>query len=70
MDALCNVGKLFGIGTDCWSHTYGSTDGIKYICLNKLYRDMADEGFIVYSFGLSNDWSFEISMVSLGCKVE
>ena len=47
----------------------GGMDGSKFICLDKLYFDLKNKSCLVYSFGLSDDWTFEESMTDLGCQV-
>lgn len=50
--------------------TGGIIDGSKYICMDKLYLDIKNQECLVYSFGLSDDWTFEEVMADLGCKVK
>ena len=64
---ICKMGKLFG--EHKWNPVRASTDGLKYICIDKLYADIKANRCLVYSFGLADDWSFEESMVALGCTV-
>ena len=47
----------------------GASDGDKFLCLDSLFHDITDENCLVYSFGISDDWSFELSIAELGCKV-
>ena len=47
----------------------GSSDGEKFICLDYLKQDIANKQCLVYSFGIGDDWTFEESMVELGCVV-
>ena len=42
-------------------------DGDKYICMDKI--SLENHSCIIYSFGISNDWTFEDHMDSLGCSV-
>ena len=44
-------------------------DGDKSICLDTLYDDIINKNCLIYSFGLSDDWTFEENMANLGCKV-
>ena len=46
-----------------------AVDGDKSICLDTLFKDIKNETCLIYSFGLSDDWTFEESMAILGCKV-
>ena len=42
-------------------------DGEKRVCLDDIRKSSSH--CIVYSFGLAGDWSFEESMVKMGCHV-
>ena len=64
---VCRVGKIFG--GHMWSPSDASTDGLKYICMDKLYKSIKANECLVYTFGLADDWSFEVAMVELGCRV-
>lgn len=44
-------------------------DGTKFICLDELYKDLISQRCLIYSFGLSDDWTFEENMANFGCKV-
>ncbi|KAF0288584.1 Methyltransferase-like protein 24 [Amphibalanus amphitrite] len=45
-------------------------DGHKYVCLDGEQLDMPHtDRCLVYSFGISNDWSFDDSMADFGCTV-
>ena len=44
-------------------------DGTKFICLDELYKDLIRQRCLIYSFGLSYDWTFEENMADFGCKV-
>ena len=41
-------------------------DGEKHICIDRLYPALQNGTCLVYSFGLADDWDFEIWMASLG----
>ena len=49
--------------------TWPQMDGVKKICMDKIYNDVISDSCLVYSFGLSEDWSFEEIMALIGCKV-
>ena len=51
---------------ETWPHM----DGVKRLCMDQLYGDVKSNSCLIYSFGLSDDWSFEENMALLGCKVE
>ena len=44
-------------------------DGDKALCLDTLYKDIINNNCFIYSFGLSDDWTFEENMANLGCTV-
>ena len=44
-------------------------DGHKFVCMPELINDIENNECLVYSFGVSNDWSFERAMGDIGCKV-
>ena len=49
-----------------WIGQCGFLDGEKYICIDRLYSALQNGTCLVYSFGLADDWDFEIWMASLG----
>ena len=66
LQSFCTVGKFFG---GQWLSKCGGLDGNKYVCLDKLYNDVRTGNCLIYSFGVSGDWSFEEAMSQLGCTV-
>ena len=56
-------------GDHRWDPRLGSADGLKYVCMDRLRTAINADKCLVYSFGLADDWSFEESMMELGCKV-
>ena len=52
--------------TGRWANECGFLDGEKYICIDRLYPALQNGTCLVYSFGLADDWDFEIWMASLG----
>ena len=51
-------------------HSHGArSEGDKLLCLDNLFHDIIDGNCLVYSFGIADDWTFEISMADMGCKV-
>ncbi|KAK7077234.1 hypothetical protein SK128_020552 [Halocaridina rubra] len=46
----------------------GERDGDKAVCFNPVYN-ISPNDCIVYSFGISTDWSFDDAMAGLGCQV-
>ena len=67
VENTCRLSKVFGDHT--WNLHLASTDGLKYVCMDKLYADIIADKCLVYSFGLADNWSFEESMTALGCRV-
>jgi len=63
MQSFCRVLKRFG---GVWQGI--QVDGDKFVCLDNL---LAKDKCIIYSFGISNEWSFEDLMDSIGfgCKI-
>ena len=44
-------------------------DGHKFLCFSELMQDIKSNACLIYSFGVSGDWSFEKAMDDLGCRV-
>ena len=59
----CQIVKQFG---GRWSRDCGFEDGEKIICMDTVYEAVKNGTCLVYSFGLADDWDFEISMAGLG----
>ena len=66
LQSVCSVGKFFGGN---WQTYCGAMDGHKYVCLDKLYADIQSGDCLIYSFGISDDWTFEEAMAQLGCTI-
>ena len=47
----------------------GANDGGKFVCMDDKDIWKGDGQCLVYSFGISTDWSFEDDMSDLGCIV-
>ena len=62
----CTILKRFS-GT--WAPDCGFNDGEKLICMENLYRDLQNDTCLVYSFGLENNWDFEVFLAKIGCTV-
>ena len=45
-------------------------DGHKFVCADDFIYDINNERCLVYSFGLSDDTSFEEAMAEAGCEVQ
>ena len=44
-------------------------DGHKFVCMPELMYDIENDECLVYSFGVSNDWTFEKALGEIGCRV-
>ena len=44
----------------------GPLDGQKFVCMDKLYKAIQNDSCLVYSFGLADDWDFEVTLAHLG----
>ena len=44
-------------------------DGHKYVCADAEFSLLSASDCLVYSFGISDDWSFDYDMESFGCTV-
>ena len=44
----------------------GAIIGEKMICMDFLYKALNNGSCLIYSFGLADDWDFEIKMADLG----
>lgn len=63
LQSHCNVLKSFG---GHWTLDYEFLDGAKMVCMDGLYKAVRSGTCLVYSFGLADDWDFEMLMASLG----
>ena len=62
--------QLFLVKTDgTIVHPGGASEGDKMLCVDNMIHDITHGTCLVYSFGIADDWTFEISMAALGCKV-
>ena len=61
-----NVCKVFKTMGGRWSKYCGFLDGEKLVCMDGLYEAFRSRNCLVYSFGLADDWDFEILMAQLG----
>ena len=44
-------------------------DGDKFVCVDPEFSLLTTDRCLVYSFGISDDWSFDFDMESFGCTV-
>lgn len=66
LQSYCSVSKKIG---GQWLSNCGFLDGDKFVCMDKMKESVQKGDCLVYSFGLSDDWSFEEAMAGLGCTV-
>ena len=60
----CHVLKK--IGGSWRPKACGFLNGEKMVCMDHLYEAVMDKNCLIYSFGLSDNWDFEIAMANLG----
>ena len=65
-DTVCQLRYRIGGMYLSGCHVY---DGQKYVCMDELMEDIANNECIVYSFGIGGDWTFEDTIGAFGCKV-
>ena len=65
-DTVCRMKVRVG---GRYMSSWHAMDGQKYVCMDDLMIDVENQECVVYSFGISDDWSFEDKMAKLGCKV-
>ena len=61
-----NSCKIFKKFAGQWMDGCGFLDGEKLLCMDSLYHAILNETCLVYSFGLSDDWDFEIMLAKMG----
>ena len=44
----------------------GFQDGAKLMCMDGIYKALKNQTCLIYSFGLCDDWDFEIFLAELG----
>ena len=62
---------IFLPATNCFRFfpNCGSSDGEWYVCMDNIYQDVQRNKCLVYSFGISDDLTFEEEMAGIGCNV-
>ena len=60
--SLQRFGGIYQEGCQYW-------DGHKFVCMSELQHDIKNNLCLIYSFGISTDWSFEEAMDDFGCRV-
>jgi hypothetical protein len=67
LQAVCTLGKFLG---GQWIEGVGCIDGNKFVCLDNFYEDVKNGNCLIYTFGVSNDWTFEEMTASMGCRLK
>ena len=63
----CKILKKIG---GRWNNSpCGAVIGEKMICMDFLYEALNNGSCLIYSFGLADDWDFEIKMANLGKQI-
>ena len=65
-DTACKEKHRFGGDYLSYCHY---VDGGKYVCMDELIYDILNNECVIFSFGISDDWTFEDMMDDLGCTV-
>ena len=52
-----------------WATDCGSVDGSKNVCMDYFLPSVKAKKCLIYSFGISDDWTFEDAMADFGCQV-
>ena len=54
------------VGGSWRSNSCGFVNGEKMVCMDVIYEALKNDSCLIYSFGLSDNWDFEIAMAELG----
>ena len=65
-DTACKEKHRFGGGYLSYCHY---VDGGKFVCMDELIYDIANNECVIFSFGIASDWTFEDMMDELGCTI-
>ena len=63
VQSSCKILKKFG---GQWDPSCGFIDGEKMICMDSIYEAVQNGSCLIYSFGLADNWDFEVAMAELG----
>ena len=63
LQSSCKILKKFG---GKWAPSCGFFDGEKMICMDSIYEAVQNGSCLIYSFGLADNWDFEVAMAELG----
>jgi hypothetical protein len=66
LETICHVLKRVA---GRWSQNCGFLDGEKLLCMDGIYTAVKSGNCLVYSFGLADDWDFEVLMAKLGKSI-
>ena len=62
--------KIFKKIAGIWNNQCGFFDGEKIVCMEKLYEAIQNGSCLIYSFGLADDWDFEVTLAKLGMSFQ
>jgi hypothetical protein len=66
LQTICHVLKRVA---GRWNKMCGFLDGEKLLCMDGIYTAVKSGNCLVYSFGLADDWDFEVLMAKLGKSI-
>ena len=64
LQTQCKILKK--VGGSWRSNSCGFVNGEKMVCMDVIYEALKNDSCLIYSFGLSDNWDFEIAMAELG----
>ena len=64
LQTQCKILKK--VGGSWRSNSCGFVNGEKMVCMDVIYKALNSDSCLIYSFGLSDNWDFEIAMAELG----
>ena len=64
LQTQCKILKK--VGGSWRSNSCGFVNGEKMVCMDIIYEALKNDSCLIYSFGLSDNWDFEIAMAELG----
>ena len=62
--------KIFKKIAGIWNNQCGFFDGEKIVCMENLYEAIQNGSCLIYSFGLADDWDFEVTLAKLGISFQ
>ena len=62
LSTLLDIYYLLSQNSKITLHFSGFLDGEKIVCMDNLHEAVKTDTCLIYSFGLGDDWDFELSM--------